>query len=78
MNWDAIGAVAEALGAIGVMLTLLYLAFQTRQNTHVLDQTRNMHEASTFRANMDGVMNLQAVLAQDDQLALIWKKGLVK
>ena len=76
MNWDAIGAVAEALGAIGVMLTLLYLAFQTRQNTHVLDQTRNMHEASTFRANMDGVMNLQAVLAQDDQLALIWKKGL--
>ena len=76
MNWDAFGAIAEALGALGVMITLLYLAFQTRQNTHVLDQTRHMHEASTYRANIDGVMNLQAVLAQDDQLALIWKKGL--
>jgi len=76
MNWDAFGAIAEAIGALGVMLTLLYLAFQTRQNTHVLDQTRRMHEASAYRANIDGVMNLQAVLAQDEQLALIWKKGL--
>ncbi|MBL4709271.1 MAG: hypothetical protein JKY48_12620 [Flavobacteriales bacterium] len=33
MNWDAIGAVAESLGAIGVILTLIYLAMQIRQNT---------------------------------------------
>lgn len=76
MNWEAIGASAEAIGAIGVMLTLLYLAFQTRQNTRVLQQTTRMYETSTYRANIDGVMNLQAVLAQDDQLALVWKRGL--
>jgi hypothetical protein len=76
MNWDALGAIAEAAGAIGVMLTLLYLAFQTRQNTRVLEQTTRMHESSVYRANIDGVMNLQGILAQDDQLALIWKKGL--
>ena len=33
MNWDVIGAIAELLGAIGVLLTLLYLAAQIRQNT---------------------------------------------
>ena len=33
MNWDAIGAVGEIIGAIGVILTLFYLAFQIRQNT---------------------------------------------
>jgi hypothetical protein len=33
MNWDAIGAMAELLGAIGVILTLFYLATQIRQNT---------------------------------------------
>ena len=33
MNWDAIGAIAELLGAIGVILTLFYLAAQIRQNT---------------------------------------------
>jgi hypothetical protein len=30
MNWDAIGAVGEVLGAIVVLATILYLATQTR------------------------------------------------
>jgi hypothetical protein len=33
MNWEAIGAVGEVLGAIGVIATLAYLAIQIRQNT---------------------------------------------
>jgi hypothetical protein len=33
MNWDAIGAVAELIGALAVIATLAYLAIQTRQNT---------------------------------------------
>lgn len=33
MNWDAIGAVAELLGASGVILSMVYLATQIRQNT---------------------------------------------
>ena len=32
MNWEAIGAVGEILGALGVIITLLYLAGQIRQN----------------------------------------------
>jgi len=31
MNWDAIGAIAEAVGAVGVIVSLLYLAVQIRQ-----------------------------------------------
>ncbi|MEM7099014.1 MAG: hypothetical protein AAF541_12205 [Pseudomonadota bacterium] len=33
MNWDAIGAVGEVLGAVGVIVTLVYLALQIRQNS---------------------------------------------
>ena len=33
MNWDAIGAVAEAVGAAGVIASLLYLAMQVRAST---------------------------------------------
>lgn len=33
MNWEAIGAVGEILGAAGVIATLVYLAVQIRQNT---------------------------------------------
>ena len=33
MDWEAIGAVGEILGAAGVIITLAYLAVQIRQNT---------------------------------------------
>ena len=36
MNWDAIGAGAELIGATGVIITLIYLAMQIRQNTNQL------------------------------------------
>jgi hypothetical protein len=39
MNWDAIGAVAELLGAIGVIVSLIYLAGQIRQNTRTQRRT---------------------------------------
>ena len=42
MNWDAIGAVAELLAALGVIISLLYLAAQIRQNTQSV-------RASTFQ-----------------------------
>jgi hypothetical protein len=33
MSWDAIGAVGEVLGAIGVFASLGYLAIQIRQSS---------------------------------------------
>jgi len=36
MDWDAIGAVAEIIGAAAVLVTLIYLATQTRDNVKVL------------------------------------------
>jgi hypothetical protein len=36
MNWDAIGAIGEVVGAVGVIVSLLYLALQIRQNSNVV------------------------------------------
>jgi hypothetical protein len=36
MNWDAIGSVAELLGAAGVIVSLIYLSFQIRTNTKTI------------------------------------------
>jgi len=33
MNWEAIGTIGEATGAIAVVITLIYLAIQLRHNT---------------------------------------------
>ena len=32
MEWEALGAIAETLGAVGVIVTLTYLAVQVKQN----------------------------------------------
>ena len=36
MNWEALAAIGELLGAAGVIATLLYLAIQMRQNTRAM------------------------------------------
>ncbi len=36
MNWDALGAIGELIGAVAVLLTLIYLAIQSRQNNELV------------------------------------------
>ena len=36
MNWDALSAIGELLGATGVIVTLIYLSIQVRQNTRAI------------------------------------------
>ena len=37
MNWEALGAISELLGAIGVVVTLLYLSRQINHNSKQLE-----------------------------------------
>ena len=46
MNWEAISAVAEILGATGVIISLIYLASQVRRNTH-LQKITNLRDIAT-------------------------------
>ena len=39
MNWEAVGAVAELIAALGVIVTLIYLGRQIRHNSSLLDQS---------------------------------------
>ena len=36
MNWEAVGAIGELIGAVTVVITLLYLAIQIRQNSQAV------------------------------------------
>jgi len=36
MNWDAIGSIAELLGAAGVIVSLIYLSYQIKTNTKTI------------------------------------------
>jgi len=38
MNWDALGAIGEIVGAIAVVITLLYLASQAKSNSLAINR----------------------------------------
>ena len=62
MQWDAIGAVAELLGALGVIASLFYVASQIRRNSSAL-------EASTNQAVSDSTQQRLLAPAQNPSLA---------
>ncbi len=49
MNWDAIGAIAELLGATGVIASLIYLATQIRQSREQMSQNTRALQAGTYQ-----------------------------
>ncbi len=63
MNWEAIGAIGEILGAFAVVLTLAYLAVQVRYaKLATADQNR------LNRAN--GVCDVMLAIANNNQLRM--------
>lgn len=62
MNWDALGAIGEIIGATAVVITLVYLAVQVRQNTKSV-------RTSTLLANSDLWASLFCSLAEKDTAA---------
>jgi hypothetical protein len=55
MNWEALGAVAELAAAIGVIVSLLYLATQIRQNTRSLRAVALDSSADRFAEELRAV-----------------------
>ncbi len=66
MNWQAIIAVSEALGAIGVILSLLYLAKQIQQNTRVQRRTN----VGDIAADLAGTLRTVTCDAETSELVL--------
>lgn len=69
MNWEAIGAIGELVGALGVILTLAYLAIQIRQNTKSTDK-QNRRDAMEF------VYTSSRPMIDDSELAEIYLRGM--
>jgi hypothetical protein len=67
MNWEAIGAVAELAGALGVIVSLIYLAKQiSMTNENVAQNTTALFNQGEH-ASIDGIlkMNLPQVENKD-------------
>ena len=69
MNWAAISAISELIAAISVVVTLIYLAIQVRQNTIALRST------ATQSAH-DQLTTLYDLIAGDPDLGEIFFRAL--
>jgi hypothetical protein len=68
MNWEAIAAIGEMLGALAVLVTLLYLAVQIKQNTSAV-------ATATYESTMTGFNDINVVVAGNPALSSLIDRG---
>ncbi len=76
MNWDAIGAVGEILGALAVVGTLAYLATQMKQNSASLRRANEYAQASSIHETNALFTHVFAPLVENAEMATIYTKAL--
>ena len=68
MNWEAIGAVGETVGALAVLVTLVYLAVQIRQNTKAV-------QAAAVDSTTSHVSKIREVIFANADVANMYRRG---
>ena len=69
MNWDAIGAIGEIVGGLAVLVTLVYLALQIRQNT-------TQAKAASHHAISDSLNQINILFGQSTEVSALYVKGM--
>ena len=68
MNWDAITAIAEIAGVVAVVVSLIYVGFQVRQNTLQL-----RHD--NLRQSVRGTLDTNWFYHRDDRAFEVFRAG---
>ena len=76
MNWDAIGAIAETLGAAGVIITLAYLAVQVRQNSRLLERSAEATRVTADDAVVENFNEWREMIITSPQVADLFIRGM--
>jgi hypothetical protein len=69
MNWEAIGATAETISALAVIISLLYLASQVRQNTIA-------SRFSRYDSFVRTIADVRRSILENETLSRVWEVGL--
>ena len=69
LNWEAIGAGGEIISAVAVVVTLVYLTFQLRQNTRAV-------EHATHRGVYEDGREWMYRLVENPEVAELYRSGM--
>jgi len=68
MNWEAVGAIAEAFGAIAIFVSLVYVAVQIRQNTQQFSRSIEANQLAAFERNIESGNRIRELLILNPDL----------
>jgi len=67
MHWEAIAAIGEVVGALGVVASLGYLAIQIRQNTQQIRQSIEVGQVASYNQAQEQTWQAPLAMAQDSE-----------
>ena len=76
MNWEAVGAIAEAIGVIAILVSLVYVAAQIRQSTLQFSRSVEATQLAAFEHNIESGNRMRELLILHPELAQLLLKGL--
>jgi len=75
MNWEAVGAIAEALGVIAIFVSLVYMAVQIRQNTREVSRSIDANRLAALERNIDASSHIRELLVLHPEVAQLLLNG---
>lgn len=75
LSWQDLGSIGEMVSAIAVVVSLIYLAFQIRQNTSQIDQNTQAARASAFDSSIAHTMAARQAIFENQDVARIYHEG---
>ena len=69
VNWEAVSAIGQVLGALAVVVSLIYLAAQVRQNTRVV-------RAATFQSVVETSLTFSTAIGAEGERAYTFNRGI--
>lgn len=69
-------AIAEIVGAIAVVASLVYLAVQIRQNTHGLSMSLKSMELAAFERNVESGNRIREIFVLNPEVSEMYVRGL--
>ena len=76
MNLQDLAAISEIVGAVAVVISLIYLALQIRQNTKQIEENTNAVRASAVHASLSYGFDSRAATFTDEGTSTIYFNGL--
>lgn len=75
MSLQDLGSIGELIGAVAVVISLVYLASQIRQNTRQIDENTKAAQAAAFDSSISHAIAARQMIIENEDVAGIYLKG---